>query len=279
MDNNLCDMKCINKGLTADIYETKEHKILKLFFEDTYEPRKTREYEILKNISIKSGSKLKVPNVYETVKINNRDGFFMDKYSYSSLEKKYWFRLIEKVRKTASVCQQIRSDISIEGDCDIKDFIRPIVEEAELSIHIKDFLHKTLDDLPNGNYACHGDLHSENILLCGEDEYMLIDWSEGGKGDYLFEIAKILTVYQYHPYAGFEDERIDAKGVLHQITYKVNKNLLDIFLKEMSKDEKIDMERLQQWQMILDTMVLKNMEGKRSECVYNKIQLSYERFR
>lgn len=272
-------MKCINKGLTAEIYLTKGDKILKLFFPDTYEPRKKREFGILDNITVKEGSKLNVPTVLEYVEIENRSGFIMEQYQYSSLEDKYKMRIIKKVKKTAKVCQMIRTDISINGDYYIKDFIRPIIEEAEIPIDMKNFLHKTLNDLPNGETVCHGDLHGENILLPNQDEYMLIDWSEGGKGDYLFEIAKMLTVYQYHPYPLFEKNALGRNGIVSNITYKVNKKLLDLFLKEMSYVETIDMERLQKWQMLLDTMLLKRADGKRNESVYSKMMLSYQYFK
>lgn len=273
------NLKQIGKGRTAEVFELDESRVLKLFKKNTYEPRKNREYEILKSIRVENNSILSVPEVFQFYEEEDRKGFCMEKMTGISLDQKYRVNLGKKCRILAELSYLVSKEVHIEGEYLFKDFIRPVVMESDkIPEKVKNYLLDTLDQLPDGNDTCHGDFHGSNILV-RDQGYCIIDWSEAGKCDYHADIAKQLTMYQQHPYKVFESVPYMEASFVKRLEHSLNGYACSKILREYETFRKLDRDLLQHWQMILDTMLLaQDPNDQRTVNALHAIRVSYEYF-
>lgn len=278
---NLCkdinELEKLGRGLTADIYRLEDGNVLKLFKNKTYEPRKTREYEILKNLTIKENSILMVPKVFEQYQCEGRLGFSMEFIDYPCIFNGNLLKLKKDCRTLAYIISSIEKDVTLTGNYYVVDYMKPIVEEAKIPVHIINYLLKMADDLPKEECVCHCDLHWENIYRVGEEKFMLIDWSESGKASKEAEPAKLLSMLGIHPYPNMKGMKHQYSNLYERMERQINKGLMRTFLKEYETYRKINWELLQKWQMIMDTAMV-TIHGKVNQNAYNSIVASYKYF-
>ena len=74
-------MKIIGKGRTAEVYDYKDNKVLKLFYSTSNDKDIEYEYLITKNISNITSI---VPKVYDVINVNNRMGIVYEKNKWKN---------------------------------------------------------------------------------------------------------------------------------------------------------------------------------------------------
>ena len=101
-------MKRIGKGRTAEVYDYKDNKVLKLFYSTSSNQDIEDEYLITRNIS---GATSIVPKVYNVVNIKNRTGIVYEKIKGKMLSD-YLSGNIIKARKIIRKFAQTQKNIS-----------------------------------------------------------------------------------------------------------------------------------------------------------------------
>ena len=64
---------------------------------------------------------------------------------------------------------------------DLREVLAARVDDANLPTHLRDFVLRTLDQLPPGDRLCHGDFHPGNVLV-DADRVAVIDWANAARG-------------------------------------------------------------------------------------------------
>lgn len=189
--------KLIGVGNTAEVYEYKEDKVIKLFYEGYQNESVDKEFNNAILIKDKDFAK---PNVYALVNFNNRDGIIYDKVDGQSL--------LDELMKTndinygGKVLSQVHLEILKESGIGLDSFYEiirnSIIWNLDFSESKKVKLLHILESLPEGNTLCHGDFHPGNILRC-EDKTYTIDFMNLCYGNPYFDIARTVYLVEMTP--------------------------------------------------------------------------------
>lgn len=276
---NLNSFKKIQSGNDAEIYEFNTEKVLKLYFNSIPCENIKREFNIM---SALKDSSINVPTVFEMVKIDNREGFLMEKINGESLFsislKKPWMNL-----KLPIIMAQIQYDINslVNIDCtySLKDFLlKKIDERSNLPNSLLEFVHKVADDLPDSSDICHGDMHLGNIMV-KENQYYVIDWYDAGYGDYLADVARTLSMLNYHPYIGFQSLGKNKEGILNKFEILRFKIFIELYFKKYQSLKVVDFERLKKWQVLTDAELMSGNDNYLKERYYEYIKKCYDNYK
>ncbi|MBE6048579.1 MAG: hypothetical protein E7213_09310 [Clostridium sp.] len=271
------NFKLIGRGTTANVYLLDDNKVLKLYKKKVYDKRKERESKIIPSLIVDEETKLNIYNIYNIVEASDTFWIVLDLVKGKSLDSIYTFRLIKKCKILARLQYEVHNHVHIKEEILFKDYLKEKIEKADLPDNLRTYIYKTLEAMPNLNYTCHGDFHGGNIII-DKNNINIIDWAEAGRGDYHADIARTLTLLDVHPYEDFYDKDKEIKGLKNKLTYKFNKALLTIYLKEYSKFQKIDMDRLRKWQIIMDAAIMMDRDEETNKLYLKDIERSYKYF-
>lgn len=186
--------KLLGSGVTAEVYEWGQDKILKLYF-DKYSNDDWVNYEAkVGHIVHESG--IISPVVYDIVEVDGRRGIIYQRiFGKSAVEclvtepwKLYYF-----VQQTANLHHNIHK-FSANGLPTQKERFTYTIR---LSSHILGYRAKRILDymesLPDGESICHGDLYFNNIIVSGK-KLVPIDWNGAYKGNPLGDVARTCMI-------------------------------------------------------------------------------------
>jgi uncharacterized protein (TIGR02172 family) len=181
--------KLIGRGMTAEVYDWEQDKVLKLFF-DRYNEHWVK-VEAQKG-SIAHNAGIPSPAVFDVINIDGRQGIILEKVSGRSILKyiqlEPW-KLYIFAQKLARFHYKIHQH-SAEGLPSQKDrFIYAIKKSSLLSNEKITKISDYIDSLPNGKSICHGDLHFNNVIIAN-DKLIAIDWSSTYQGNPLGDVAR-----------------------------------------------------------------------------------------
>lgn len=211
----------IGIGQTANVYEWKDKKVLKLYKEGY--SKQTVEEEFYKAMMINT---LDFPKakVYKLVNYGTRYGIVYDRLRGESLQ--------EWVLRTGDVetCGQLMAFLH-------KKILKHVFQEGEsYKIFLKNQLLKVSPGkhkkalkqwrlLSEGDQLCHGDFHPGNIIL-SDGETHVIDFTNVCRGPFLYDVARTVFLIQYTP---VPVDMKNKEAILH-----LKKSLADIYLDEMA---------------------------------------------
>ena len=182
-------MKKIGAGRTAEVYDYKDEKVLKLFYSAFSDKIIEDEYLIAKNISTTTSL---VPKVYDIVHTRNRTGIVYEKIKGEMLSDYLSGNIISTrkiIRKFAQTQKRI-SNINVENVPSHTNKLRQkITSSCLLSDSEKEIVLKYLSII-NNNELCHGDYHPENVFVDQNHDFKVIDWANMFVSNKYLDIAR-----------------------------------------------------------------------------------------
>ena len=182
-------MKKIGAGRTAEVYDYKDDKVLKLFYSAFSTNIIEDEYLIAKNISTTTSL---VPKVYDIVHTRNRTGIVYEKIKGEMLSDYLSGNIISTrkiIRKFVQTQKRI-SNINVENVPSNTDKLKQkITSSCLLSDSEKEIVLKYLSII-NNNELCHGDYHPENVFVDQNHDFKVIDWANMFVGNKYLDIAR-----------------------------------------------------------------------------------------
>ncbi|WP_291580579.1 aminoglycoside phosphotransferase family protein [Clostridium sp. UBA6640] len=233
--------KLIGQGRTAEIFEWGEDKILKLFRSGIPQKQVRDEYKI----SLEISKKIKLtPKVYEFIEIDNRNGIIYERINGPAMMKiiasKPW-----TVKKEAQRLAELHKSIQKKIDFELPKYKVRLMEDISrvnlLSDDIKTKLYKYIEELPDGDMLCHGDLHPDNILIT-KDEPIIIDWMTATKGNPLADVARTSIMFKFGDIP--EKSYIEKK-----IINFIRKKFYLEYIKRYINISKVDIEQIKRWEL------------------------------
>jgi uncharacterized protein (TIGR02172 family) len=178
----------IGRGREAEIYAWGEDQVLKLFYPSM--PRVLVDLEArAATIACRSG--VSTPAVGEIVAVDGRRGVVFQRIDgqlmLAYLPKHPW-QLARLARQLAELQTAIHACEAPDLPS-LKDEIRGYVENADTDADLKEAVLNCLQLLPDGSSLCHGDFHPDNVIMASRGP-MVIDWSNGRRGDPLADVAR-----------------------------------------------------------------------------------------
>jgi uncharacterized protein (TIGR02172 family) len=183
-------------GRTAEIYSYGDGKVLKLFHPTIPPSWIDREIAIGRYIQ---EVQLPVPRVFESVKVNDREGVVYEKIDGPSLLNQLG-RMPWKTFQYARILANLHAQVhKIPAPLDLetqREWARGgIPDTTRLSKEIKDSLLHLLDSMPEGNRLCHGDFHPGNIIVTDRG-LVIIDWMTASRGTAIGDVARTAVILE-----------------------------------------------------------------------------------
>ena len=182
-------MKRIGIGRTAEVFDYKDNKVLKLFYSTVNEEDIEYEYLITKNISDMTNI---VPKVYDVINVKDRMGIVYEKLNGEMLSD-HLARNLKNARKIVHKFAQIQkrlNNISIETFPNHTNKLKQkIMSSSLLCDPEKEVILKYLKII-NRDEICHGDYHPENVFVDQDHNFRVIDWANTFVSNKYIDIAK-----------------------------------------------------------------------------------------
>ena len=182
-------MKRIGIGRTAEVYDHKDNKVLKLFYSTVNEEDIEYEYLITKSISDMTSI---VPKAYDVINVKDRMGIVFEKLNGEMLSD-HLARNLRNARKVIHKFAQIQkrlNNISIENFPNHTNKLKQkIMSSSLLCDPEKEIILKYLKTI-NRDEICHGDYHPENVFVDQDHNFRVIDWANAFVSNKYIDIAK-----------------------------------------------------------------------------------------
>lgn len=240
----ISDLKHMNEGECADIYEIDEKTVLKLGKSSWSKEQMYREYL---NGRLISESSIASPRVYDFKEIDNRFGYTMERLNDLTMLNLMWkkpWRIFAYAKKMARLHAEIHSKKAPSELPTLPDeytgFIRP---KDGISDEIKQMIeHEILEfSSENSEAICHGDFHPINILI-DDEKYSVIDWVLASRGPAEADVAGtylITSIYSSH---------IKGKNLFESIAASIGGKLIaQAYLKEYIAITRMDKKKILKW--------------------------------
>jgi hypothetical protein len=210
--------KLIGRGASAEVFEWGDDKIIKLFVPGTDIFAVNKEFS---NASVVWEKGLSVPKPYEQIDFEGSYGIIYEKVIGENLIEKY---LMELTNMCVEVKNDVNKGLNIDKESDDdddktkliakvlydinkyngegmqisqKDSMKNSIKWAPyLSEDEKRMIFKYIDNLPEKDCLCHGDLNPGNIIL-RNGVPVIIDWMNATRGNPAADAAELITIYKY----------------------------------------------------------------------------------
>ncbi|MCQ2597870.1 MAG: phosphotransferase [Treponema sp.] len=181
-------MKLIGKGLTAEVFELSEDKVIKLFNVDYPKQAVRREYRNARLINL---FKISAPEVYGIKKLKGRSGIIYSYIKGESIESVFNTQTdLEKNLKTFCSLQKsfylhknyFLLNYKTYGKVLVKTKIKDKTEALQYI--------KFINSFPNSNVIVHGDFHPLNVLVDQNGNLKVIDFMNMMRAPAEYDIAR-----------------------------------------------------------------------------------------
>ena len=229
-------------GATAGVYTLKNsnEKAIKLFHNKIRKEKIFEEYNKMKYL-LEVG--IKVPKVFEMIKIDDQYGFIMErvkgqtlskivKENYSRIEKalEIFAKILAKVNKCNDEQRLLKTQ---------KEYYENLIIKLTDKDKKKKLL-KILRELPEDIKICHTDTHLNNVMcdIDKNDMGMMVDWIGTTRGNPLGNFAFALVYIECTPIPEGQDRE----------TEKAINKFIKVYTKNI--DYSIDRQEFDKWRLI-----------------------------
>lgn len=181
-------MKSIGKGLTAEVFEYSEDKVIKLFNEGYPIQAIFREY---RNAKLINSFKIDAPEAYEIKKMDGRVGIIYSYVKGKSIESVFNTQTDLEKNLKAFCCLQksfykhknyFLLGYKTYGKVLVKTKIKDTTEALQYI--------KFINSFPNSNVIVHGDFHPLNVLIDHDGNLKVIDFMNMMRAPAEYDIAR-----------------------------------------------------------------------------------------
>jgi uncharacterized protein (TIGR02172 family) len=181
--------KLIGKGMTAEVYEWGQDKVLKLFFDKRSDDRIKSETEIGYAVHEAGVSS---PALFGTIEVDSRKGILFQRIFGKSIlrhiEAEPW-KLDYFAQQMAVLHFKMHNCSTDRLPSQKEKLVRAITDSHKiLGSRLKRILDY-IESLSEGTSICHGDLHFENIIV-SHNALVAIDWTNANRGNPLGDVAR-----------------------------------------------------------------------------------------
>lgn len=241
----------LGKGMTAEVYQWGQDKVLKLFRHNYREEWAKYEADIGRKVHEAGVSS---PAVFDMVEVDGRKGILFErifgKTFTSILLKQPWY-FGSFVYQMAGFQYQIHNHTAEGLPSQKEKFARAIQLSSEL---LGDRTEKILDyigRLPERDNICHGDMYLSNIIKSG-NKLVAIDWSSGYRGDPSGDVARTCMIINSPAVLPGTPDILGAmSGFPKSLTYRV-------YLNEYMRISKMKYEEMDAWILPVAAVKLKD---------------------
>lgn len=177
----------VGKGRTAQVFEWKDNKVVKLYREGFPLDVIEREANIAR-VAHKAG--VETPMVGNIINVDKRKGLVFERVEgtllLEDLMSKPW--QVHSFARAMAALHVTVHQITVTGIPPQTEKFRNLIQQHFDGTERKRLL-KYLDTLPEGDALCHNDFHPENIMLT-DDGLIVIDWTNGTQGNPLADVAR-----------------------------------------------------------------------------------------
>lgn len=203
------EMKLLGKGNTAEVFESKNGRVCKLFFEGY--PCKYVELEF-QNAKEMYKNKIRIPIPFQMVTIENRRGII-----YEKIEGKTLLNIMiedEKfLGKALDLLVNLQLDIFTHHSKNVlsyKEYLIAMLKNKKIN---RQTIFNTIKALPDDDCLLHGDFHPGNILVMPDGTPVIIDFMNVCHGPSLFDIARTYFIIKQFDIS-LSDKYLKKIGVL-----------------------------------------------------------------
>ena len=187
------------QGRYATVYEWDEGTVLKLFREGL-PPHMAKREMLATRLLFDEG--MPVPEPHELVTVKGRDGIVLDLVEGPSMQDRLDRRPHPRMDVVTGNAGTLASVHAVIHELTIprlppqrRRLVEDIGRARALDDRLRDRVLAILEDLPDGEAVCHGDLHPRNLLMAPYGT-AIIDWQMASSGNPHADVARSLLVME-----------------------------------------------------------------------------------
>lgn len=235
----------IARGGQADIYDYGDGKVIRV-------PRRPQDYERIRYeyevYSLLSGSDISAPKVYELVEVNKGPAIIMERIRGISMMDQIKKQPLLIRRKAIGLANMHLGVLKLNAVAPItiaKEKAKYCINGSQhLAEHVKQTLLDVLEQLPGGDFLCHGDFHPGNILHSSGKDY-IIDWSAASRGDIASDVAHTYILLKVVP-------RVPGISLLmHAMQKQLGRAMANVYLKTIMNSISLNPGLFSRWVLIM----------------------------
>jgi aminoglycoside phosphotransferase (APT) family kinase protein len=190
---SISDLELLGAGREAEIFAWEDGRVLRLARDPSDGAMIDREAVALA-AARRAGAH--VPGVYERVTVDGRPGVVLDRVDgidlLGALAGRPW--TVRAVGRTLGVEHAALHRIEAPaGLPDLRDELRQRLASPLVPDEVRTHALARLEALPDDNRLLHGDFHPANLLRAA-DGYVVIDWTNGMRGDPAADVARTILL-------------------------------------------------------------------------------------
>lgn len=232
----------LGKGMTAEVYEWGQDKVLKLYL-DYYKEEWIKGEAIIGRKIHDAG--VPSPAVFDMVEVDGRKGIIFERIFGKTItnvlisEPWLFFSFVQQMARFHCKIHKF----SVKGIPSQKErFTNTILRSYEILGDKVGKILNYLDRLPDGSSVCHGDFYLGNIII-SNNKFVAIDWSTSYRGDPSGDVAQTcLIINSQAVSSGMPDIMTAMVKYPKWVTYET-------YLNEYMRIAKVDFESIDAWML------------------------------
>ncbi|WP_276354821.1 phosphotransferase [Cohnella caldifontis] len=247
----------IGRGMTAEVYESGDRQVLKLYYE-WYKPEWIREEAEIAAAVQEAG--VPAPKIYGMKQEDGRNGLLCEKVEGPSMLAEIQstpFRMRQFAKEMARLHLRIHRCGADKLPRQKDRLEHAIQASADILGERTEGILRFLRSLPQGTRICHGDFHPDNILVA-DGGSIAIDWTNASLGDPMGDVARtsLMFLSPFNPPG--------TPKAMSPVNRLAKKLLNRAYLNEYRKLGKLDMEALGRWMLpVAAARLTENVPGER----------------
>lgn len=240
----IAGLEKIAEGREAEIFAWEDGQVLRLL----RQPDAMRQLE-WESIAMRAAASagVSVPAVFGTTTVEGRPGLIMERIDgpdMLTLIAKQPQLLPKAARIFGELLAQLHETVAPETIPELRPRMEQRIGSSDrVPKHLAEFAVSTLQELPDGDRICHGDLHPANVLWVDGERQVIIDWTGVSRGDATADFVRTdLMIRLGDPPPG-------AMIMIRLLTLVARGYLRRQYTKEYKKHRSLDGDLVSRWEI------------------------------